>query len=71
MIAGSANSQMASLTNVFSGLAKVAYQQEPQTVQQDVHIEATFPGVQSAFEIETALKNIVNDISQYAEIPKE
>lgn len=70
-IAGNANLQMFGLANALSGMAKLAYQQEPQTVQQDVHIEATFPGVQSAFEIETALKNIVNDISQYAEIPKE
>ena len=62
---------MFGLANALSGVAKLAYQQEPQTIQQDVHIEATFPGVQSAFEIETALKNIVNDISQYAEIPKE
>lgn len=34
-------------------------------LEQNVHVEASFPGVQSALEIETALNNIVNDVSQY------
>ena len=39
-------------------------------VQQTVAIEASFPGVQSAAEIEQALNNIVNDAAQYASIRK-
>lgn len=68
MIAGNALGQMGSLANAFS---LASYQSNLQTLQQEVHIEATFPGVQSAFEIETALKNIVNDVSQYAEMPNK
>ena len=70
MLAGNAYGQMYNLANAFS-LAKIQSVMAPQQLEQNVHIEATFPGVQSAFEIETALKNIVNDVSQYAEIPKE
>lgn len=68
MITGTALGQIGNLANAFS---LMRYQMNPQSLQQDVHIEATFPGVQSAFEIETALKNIVNDVSQYAEMPKK
>lgn len=35
-------------------------------VQQVVSIDATFPDVKSAYEIELALNNIVNDAAQYA-----
>ena len=35
-------------------------------IQQTVSIEANFPGVTSAIEIEDALNNIINDAAQYA-----
>ena len=39
-------------------------------VAQAVSIEATFPGVSSAREIEDALNNIINDAAQYASVRK-
>lgn len=36
------------------------------TIDQNVHIEANFPGVQSAIEIEQALRNLVANADQYA-----
>ena len=36
------------------------------SLDQNVHIEATFPGVQNAVEIETALNNLVNMAAQKA-----
>ena len=36
------------------------------TLQQDVHIEASFPGVTDHNEIELALDNLINSASQYA-----
>ena len=59
---------MGNLANAFN--IRSSYERTKEPLEQNVHIEATFPGVQSAFEIETALKNIINDVSQYAEIPK-
>ena len=38
----------------------------PDTVEQKVHIEASFPGVKNSNEIEEALNNLVNAASQYA-----
>jgi len=35
-------------------------------LEQNVHIEASFPGVQDRNEIEEALNNIINTASQYA-----
>ena len=35
------------------------------TIQQNVIIEASFPGVESAVEIETALNDLVNGAIQY------
>lgn len=40
-------------------------------VEQDVHIEAHFPDVTSADEIEAALNNLVNDAYQHASIRKD
>ena len=37
-----------------------------QTLEQSVHIEASFPGVQDRFEIEEAFNTLVNKASQYA-----
>lgn len=67
MLLGNAGHQMNSLARAIS-VAAVGTQDR--TLQQQVHIDATFPGVTSAFEIETALNNIINDVSQYAEIKK-
>ena len=35
------------------------------TMDQNVHIEANFPNVQSHSEIELALNNLINSASQY------
>lgn len=67
MLLGNAGHQMNGLAKAIS-VATVGAQDR--TLQQQVHIDATFPGVTSAFEIETALNNIINDVSQYAEIKK-
>ena len=37
-----------------------------QTVEQNVHIEASFPGVSDRNEIEEAFNNLINTASQYA-----
>ena len=37
-----------------------------QALEQQVHIDATFPNVKDAKEIEAALNNLVNVASQYA-----
>lgn len=55
------NARMASSTTVSS---------DGQVIEQIVHIQADFPGVSSAAEIEAALNNIVNDAAQYASIRK-
>lgn len=55
------NARMASSTTISS---------DGQIVEQIVHIQADFPGVSSAAEIEAALNNIVNDAAQYASIRK-
>ena len=39
---------------------------EAETLEQQVHIEASFPNVSSHSEIEEAFKNLVNQASQYA-----
>ena len=38
----------------------------PQSVEQSVHIEASFPGVSDRNEIEEAFNNLINTASQYA-----
>jgi hypothetical protein len=38
---------------------------EPQTLEQQVHIEASFPNVQDRHEIEEAFTNLVNRASQF------
>jgi hypothetical protein len=37
-----------------------------QIIEQSVHIEASFPGVQDRSEIEEAFNNLINKASQYA-----
>jgi hypothetical protein len=38
----------------------------PQSVEQSVHIEASFPGISDRNEIEEAFNNLINTASQYA-----
>lgn len=63
-IVGSSYGQIRGLANAFSvnNIATPATQ-----LEQQVHIDATFPGVTNALEIETALNNIVNDVAQYTQ----
>jgi hypothetical protein len=56
----SAHSQMSNLTSPgFNGL-------NAETLEQEVHIEASFPNVQNHNEIEEAFKTLINEASQYA-----
>ena len=48
------------------GMAAAAKQSTDQMLEQVVHIDASFPGVKDAREIEEALNNLVNVASQYA-----
>ena len=48
------------------GMAAAAKQSTNQMLEQAVHIDASFPGVKDAREIEEALNNLVNVASQYA-----
>ena len=63
------------LTQVSGSLASsmlngiLGYQVGEKVIQQNVTIEASFPGVSSALEIEMALDNIVNDATQFATTP--
>ena len=63
-IVGSSYGQMRGLANAFSvnNITTPATQ-----LEQRVYIDATFPGVTNALEIETALNNIVNDVAQYTQ----
>jgi hypothetical protein len=36
------------------------------TLEQNVHIEASFPGVTDRYELEEAFNNLINTTSQYA-----
>ncbi len=48
------------------GMAAATKQSTDQMLEQAVHIDASFPGVRDAREIEEALNNLVNVASQYA-----
>lgn len=50
---------------------KVGFDGKETIVQQVVSIDATFPGVQSAIEIETALQSLVNDAAQQVSIRRD
>ena len=65
MILGNAGAQMTGLSRA---ITTAAISSMPTLLQQEVHIDASFPGVTSAQEIENALNNIINDVAQYAEI---
>jgi len=59
-----ANQQMASLTGAADGYIGTIGNVEH--LDQNVHIEANFPNVQGAREIEEAFNNLVNMASMYA-----
>lgn len=65
MILGNAGAQMNGLSRA---ITTAAISSLPTLLQQEIHIDASFPGVTSAQEIENALNNIINDVAQYAEI---
>lgn len=60
------NAQIATAQGaMLGGLPQMAGKSEPTTVQQDVKIEASFPGVSVASEIEEAFNNLINQVAQY------
>ena len=44
--------------------SSLGFNMEGETIEQNVHIEATFPNVRDSHEVEDALKNLVNTASQ-------
>lgn len=68
LLRGLSSGALAAAANAISKLANGSIPQTGQTeqipVQQDVHIEATFPNVSVASEIEDALNNLVNETVQ-------
>lgn len=58
----SMNAQLGGLLNTpyYSG------SNSPETLEQNVHIEASFPGVSDRNELEEAFNNLINQASQYA-----
>lgn len=56
-----------SLLGVTNGIASAAqtFSHESQTVDQQVRIEASFPGVSVAQEIEDALNSLITQAAQY------
>lgn len=63
---GIVNAQIATAQGaMLGGLPQMAGKSEPTTVQQDVKIEASFPGVSVASEIEEAFNNLINQVAQY------
>lgn len=57
-------SLMESRMNVY----KPSFNAEAQPLEQNVIIQADFPGVSAAVEIEAALNNLINDATQYASV---
>lgn len=68
LLRGLSSGALAAAANAITKLANGAIPQTTQSeqipVQQDVHIEATFPNVSVASEIEDALNNLVNETIQ-------
>lgn len=68
LLRGLSSGALAAAANAITKLANGSIPQAGQTeqipVQQDVHIEATFPNVSVASEIEDALNNLVNETVQ-------
>ena len=58
----SMNAQLGGLLNspTYSG------SNSPETLEQNVHIEASFPGITEHNELEIALTDLINQASQYA-----
>jgi hypothetical protein len=63
------NSMNNNLSNKISSIASISgiSADNTNTLEQDVHIEATFPNATSAKEIEDALNNLVNVAAQRAQ----
>ena len=59
-------SMMATKATISSSVSTLVNKDTAPVVQQ-VQIQADFPGVTSALEIEMALNNIINDATQYTE----
>lgn len=62
---GSINGNLAGVANKVAGQAASMIQQAPQAVDQQVRIEANFPGVSVAGEIEEALNSLITQAAQY------
>ena len=60
------NSIYSRVANFTSGIGIAAPELSSETLEQNVHIEANFPNVQSSTEIEDAINNLVNIASQRA-----
>ena len=58
------NTRLAAAGLAINGASAAAITER--VIQQNVSIEANFPGVTSAVEIEEALNNIINDAVQFA-----
>ena len=66
------NSMVASINGMYSSVLANGIPQIPTTnnnegIQQSITIHAEFPNAESAYEIETALKNLTLDASQYVD----
>lgn len=62
---GSLNGALAGVTNGIAGAASIIAPQSAQSVDQNVRIEASFPGVSVAGEIEEALNSLITQAAQY------
>ena len=65
MLDNSGINTMNMLNGMFAGVSSIA-PTTSETLEQSVHIEATFPNVTSSNEIEQALLNLTNDAAQYS-----
>ena len=58
------NQRLDNLLSMVTAATGIA-EPQAQSLDQNVHIEASFPNVQSHSEIELALNNLINSASQY------
>lgn len=61
----SLNGALAGVTNGIAGAASIIAPQSAQSVDQNVRIEASFPGVSVAGEVEEALNSLITQAAQY------
>ena len=66
MIDGNTQAALGAMVMRLGSVIAPAASPTSSTIDQNVHIEANFPGVQSAIEIEQALRNLVANADQYA-----